>query len=106
MKTLAILLSGIFVTLPALDAANTGNTGEPDEDKHIRYQRIQGQSPIRQILDVYYNKAEVNKKRPVVLWIHGGAWKFGSKTHSIGPKAKAPTTKSPRRRHLSTRAMC
>lgn len=89
MKTLTILLSGIFVTLPALDAGNAGNTGEPDEDKHIRYQRIQGQSPIRQILDVYYNKAEVNKKRPVVLWIHGGAWKFGNKTHSIGPKAKA-----------------
>jgi len=88
MNTLATLLTGILVTLPALDAANAANPAKPDVDKHIRYQRIQGQSPIRQILDVYYNKAEANKKRPVVLWIHGGAWKFGNKTHSIDPKAK------------------
>ncbi len=36
----------------------------------------------RQRLDVY--KPDNGKPAPVVLWIHGGAWKFGDKSHLNG----------------------
>jgi arylformamidase len=36
----------------------------------------------RQRLDVYTPKSE--QPAPVVLWIHGGAWKFGDKSHLNG----------------------
>lgn len=55
---------------------------------HIRYQRVPGTSAIRQILDVHYDAQSTQTRKPVILWIHGGAWKFGNKTHSITPKAK------------------
>ena len=59
--------------------------------KHIRYRRIAGQPALRQILDVHYRTDDTANKKPVIVWVHGGAWKFGNKSHSIGAKAKAFT---------------
>ena len=56
--------------------------------KHVLYQNTPGTSLLRQILDIHYHPSTVKTPKPVILWIHGGAWKFGSKTHSIGNKAK------------------
>lgn len=104
MKTLALISSllGLSLTLHPLIAAEASS--KPDVDRNIRYQHLPKKptpanspqprrerlkSALRQILDVHYKKSEVAKKKPVVLWVHGGAWKFGNKTHSIGPKANA-----------------
>ncbi len=59
--------------------------------KHIRYQNNAGTSVLRQILDVHYDKQTTKTAKPVILWIHGGAWKFGNKTYGIGSKARAFT---------------
>ncbi len=64
---------------------------ELSSKKHVRYQNTAGASVLRQILDVHYDASSTKTAKPVILWVHGGAWKFGNKTHSIGPKAKAFT---------------
>lgn len=33
----------------------------------------------RQILDIYAPKSKTNKVRPLIVWIHGGAWRAGNK---------------------------
>ncbi len=52
---------------------------------NIQYDYSYPTEPIRQQLDVYYPKLEsdhgVTSLKPVVLFIHGGAWQFGSKEH-------------------------
>ena len=35
------------------------------------------------------DSASAKAPLPVYVWIHGGAWKFGNKSHSIESKAKA-----------------
>lgn len=58
-------------------------------EKNIRYQRIPGAPVLRQLLDVHYDPQSAGTAKPVVLWVHGGAWKFGNKSHRIDAKAKA-----------------
>ncbi|MFK7909917.1 MAG: alpha/beta hydrolase [Akkermansiaceae bacterium] len=79
MKTLLLF----FLSALCIDGAELASK------KHIRYQKTPGASPIRQILDVHYDAKTIGKAKPVILWIHGGAWKFGNKTHSIESKANA-----------------
>jgi len=51
------------------------------------YQNIPKQPALRQLLDVYYDADDLMTKKPVIVWIHGGAWKFGNKSHSLTNKA-------------------
>ena len=59
--------------------------------KNIPYQSIPGVPRIRQLLDVHYDKDDTKTKNPVILWVHGGAWKFGDKSRSLHAKPKAFT---------------
>lgn len=79
MKTIAITLLLISSLLSA----------EITCIKDIPYQTSPHHFQSRQLLDVYYNKDTANTKKPVILWIHGGAWKFGDKANGIELKAKA-----------------
>ncbi len=63
MTTLSVLL---------LSAAAT--TGEISSKRNLAYGPAE-----RQVLDLF--SPESDRPAPVVLWIHGGAWKFGDKSH-------------------------
>lgn len=47
-----------------------------------------GQGNPRQMLDLYLPGANSDKKLPVIVWIHGGAWRQGSKK-SVGRVLRA-----------------
>jgi len=55
------------------------------------YKKNPSKPLAKQTLDVYYQIDRVSTKKPVIIWIHGGAWKFGSKSRNISTKAKAFT---------------
>eukprot|EP00112_Aurelia_sp_Birch-Aquarium-sp1_P005757 Seg16521.1 transcript_id=Seg16521.1/GoldUCD/mRNA.D3Y31 product="Isoprenylcysteine alpha-carbonyl methylesterase ICME" protein_id=Seg16521.1/GoldUCD/D3Y31 len=56
--------------------------------RNIKY-IANSKTPVRHMLDVHYDPATIKKAKPVIFWVHGGAWKFGNKTHAIEPKKKA-----------------
>lgn len=64
-------------------AVNRNVSGPTKRD--VAY-RENASDPIRNALDVY--APNDGTKLPVVVWIHGGAWKFGDKKH-LGQKAQA-----------------
>lgn len=51
----------------------------------VQYRSIDGVDPELLSLDVY-SSAKQGEKRPVVVWVHGGAWAIGSKEHSMADK--------------------
>lgn len=51
----------------------------------VQYRSIEGIDPELLSLDVY-SSATQGEKRPVVVWVHGGAWAIGSKEHSMADK--------------------
>ena len=69
---LASLLAGVLFTSGCLVPRVPGTV---KVEKHIEYARI-GSSALR--LDLYSPKSNAGKL-PVMIWIHGGGWKNGSK---------------------------
>ena len=51
----------------------------------IQYKDIQDVDPDLLSLDIF-SFEDINNKRPVVLWIHGGAWSVGDKTNQLENK--------------------
>ncbi|KAG4100277.1 alpha/beta-hydrolase [Neocallimastix lanati (nom. inval.)] len=35
-------------------------------------------------LDVYYDENDINNLKPVIIYVHGGAWMFGNKNKNTG----------------------
>ncbi len=66
-----LLVFGVLVVSLELSAADY------KVKKNIAYQKSDKLLSLRNKLDVYYVPGQ--KERPVVLFIHGGAWKFGDK---------------------------
>ena len=83
MKPILALL-GILLSLLAQSSC-----AAHQEKVTVVYQTLQDAPAVRQQLDIYPVKKTTNTKHPVLIWIHGGAWKFGSKEHSSPLKAKA-----------------
>ena len=51
----------------------------------VQYKMIAGSDSELLSLDVY-STASQEEKQPVVIWVHGGAWAYGSKEHSMPEK--------------------
>jgi len=51
----------------------------------IIYKKISGVSPNLLSLDIYYDSASLNSK-PVIIWVHGGAWCLGDKANQMEHK--------------------
>ena len=62
---------------------------EPKYDKHLnlRYAKIDGVEPNLLSLDLYVPNDQ-NKKRPVMIMIHGGGWRGGDKANPSMRQAK------------------
>ena len=55
----------------------------------VAYQDLEGAPRERQLLDIYPLKDKADDPAPVLVWIHGGAWRFGGKGHVSARKAAA-----------------
>jgi arylformamidase len=71
---------------------SSGEDGVAPKLKDVAY-TDRAQDPVRNQLDVYVPNASRHKGPdwhgfPVVVWVHGGAWKFGDKSH-VGIKPAA-----------------
>eukprot|EP00833_Pecoramyces_ruminatium_P017558 jgi/Orpsp1_1/1191590/evm.model.d7180000087199.1 len=74
MKSLNLIsIIALFLTILAVTVEGRCLVINPELTKEtINYTDKNG-------LDVYYDKAAINKKRPVVVYVHGGGWCEGSK---------------------------
>lgn len=78
MRHALALLTALAVTLSA--------TAKPVT---FQYQDLENAPRERQLLDVYPLAEPTKAPAPVLIWIHGGAWRFGNKSHAIEKKATA-----------------
>jgi len=51
----------------------------------IEYKQINGIDPSLLSLDIYYN-SDVDTQKPVIVYVHGGAWSIGNKSYQIENK--------------------
>ncbi|PKV49692.1 carboxylesterase family protein [Aquimarina sp. MAR_2010_214] len=56
-----------------------------NKEKTIEYKFINGVDPNLLSLDIYYTK-ETDKKKPIVIYVHGGGWCLGDKKNNIEKK--------------------
>lgn len=89
MKSIIILLS--FFVLFSCNNKGTDPKPESTEEtlliETVQYRAIEGVDENLLSLDIYYtdNKSD---NRPVVIWVHGGAWAIGDKANNIDDKVK------------------
>ncbi len=53
--------------------------------KTVQYKQIAGVAPELLSLDIYYNSL-TEQKKPVVIYVHGGAWSLGDKANQLENK--------------------
>ena len=65
-----------------------GNPGNPNVEylnKTIQYKTISGIEPNLLSLDIYYNN-DIDNKKPIVFYVHGGGWSIGNKSQQLENK--------------------
>lgn len=85
MKKISILLLTLFL--------GCSNSSDPIPDdieeiplkETIQYKTIEGIDANLLSLDIYYTD-NVSAGRPVIIWVHGGAWAIGDKSNNIDDK--------------------
>ncbi len=83
---LVIATSAFVVTsCTAFSKASQGGPGAGLTFSTVEYKELAGVDSNLLSLDVYA-KGEGDEERPVVIWVHGGAWCLGDKTNSIERK--------------------
>ncbi len=61
---------------------NTSDTESKNLTATIQYKQIDGVDPNLLSLDIYYNGL-IEQKKPIVIYVHGGAWSFGDKANNV-----------------------
>ena len=72
------LLSALTLSVITLSNANATNTGQNHYtvEKNIPFKQVNDKD-IK--LDIYLPTIKTDQKHPLLVWVHGGAWKRGSK---------------------------
>ena len=85
MRQAPALLLVLLCVFPALaqrpGAKAAALADKIDVENDIEYAKA-GDLSLK--LDVYKPKAESDKPRPVIVWIHGGGWQNGNKSSGMG----------------------
>lgn len=84
MKYLIIIFS-IFLLSCKKDNDETIESPDENLSATVKYKQINGVQSNLLSLDIYYNSLTEIKK-PVVIWVHGGAWSIGDKINEIENK--------------------
>ncbi|HEY9682306.1 MAG TPA: alpha/beta hydrolase [Oculatellaceae cyanobacterium] len=77
--SMAIVCSLLAVAAAFISASN--QTLDVTKIENVGY--VDGSKNYFQSLDLYLPKTD--KKSPLVIWIHGGAWRYGDKNEGPGP---------------------
>ncbi len=74
----------LFLLILVVNCNNTHTSViEPkDLSTTIRYKEMEGIDPNLLSLDIYYS-ALIEQKKPVVIYVHGGAWSLGDKANQL-----------------------
>ncbi len=77
----------LFLLILVVNCNNTHTSViEPkDLSTTIRYKEMEGIDPNLLSLDIYYS-ALIEQKKPVVIYVHGGAWSLGDKANQLENK--------------------
>ena len=81
----------LLITFPILLWSCNKENDETTETQYdnlsatVEYKQISGTDPDLLSLDIYYN-SNTETQKPVVIWVHGGAWSIGDKTSQIENK--------------------
>ena len=74
----AVLLSAIAILYLSNEYAIASSSRRTKDIPYVAA-TVSGFDSVRHLLDVYQPRRVQEKPRPVVLFIHGGAWNSGSK---------------------------
>ena len=86
MKYILIALSMLLLAC----STNEDKRVEPDIEElssTVEYKKVSGVESNLLSLDIYYT-GDVTSKKPVIIWVHGGAWCIGDKANQIQNKVK------------------
>ena len=86
-KYFVLILITIFgsIACKKKEANNTSSNGLTYTKETISYKQISGVNQNLLNLDIYYDVNEMSLK-PVIIWIHGGAWCIGDKAYQMEHK--------------------
>ncbi len=85
MKYLYVLLSLLLVSCSSSNDDEVINEAQEYLSATEVYKEVSGVSPDLLSLDIYY-RGEVATPKPVVIYVHGGAWSIGDKASQIDHK--------------------
>ena len=73
---IAVLLVSTSMLLIGCTSSNDPVFAPPENlETTIQYDNVPGVDPNLNSLDIFYTSSQ--DKRPVVIWVHGGAWAIG-----------------------------
>ena len=79
------MLRGLLLVL--LIGSATLSLAEPDADRTTFNYAGGKLTDVRRCLDVYEPSSQASS--PIMIWIHGGGWRIGDKSHEVEPKVHA-----------------
>lgn len=85
-KIYLILLFPFLISCKKEEANDVTQTGLTNLKQTIAYKSLEEVDENLLSLDIYYTD-QIDLKKPIVLWVHGGAWTIGDKANSINDKA-------------------
>ena len=91
MKKVNIFICGILLFACSTIKEESMSIQEPElawglnRTETVQYKSLSGVDPNLLSMDIYYSRRTFRKK-PVVIYVHGGAWSIGDKANSINDK--------------------
>lgn len=85
-KIYLILLFPFLISCQKEEANDETQTGLTNLKQTIAYKSLEEVDENLLSLDIFYTD-QIDLKKPIVLWVHGGAWTIGDKANSINDKA-------------------
>ncbi len=79
------LLLFLLILVVSCNNAHISVIESRDLSTTIRYKKIEGTDPNLLSLDIYYSSL-TEQKKPVVIYVHGGAWNRGDKANQLKNK--------------------
>ncbi len=90
MRHLSFLITSnllLSILLLACDKSDSPIKETTNLSTTIQYKQIDGVEPNLLSLDIHYSSS-TEQKKPVVIYVHGGAWCLGDKTNQLENKIK------------------